>query len=163
MAIKGAWFRSKAKAEMLLPYISQGIIPEARINRWRIPGDEEIPAPRPGEFVVFLSYLDRGLSFPTCHFLRRFLAFYNIKLTDLGPHSIQQISLFVAFCECYLGCPPYFPLWLAIFHGRVSHESANGPMVAVGGSHSKSRAASRSSTWSCQRRRRATGGSSGFT
>ena len=146
-----------------MPYISQGIIPEARNNRWRIPSNKEIPAPRLGEFFVFLSYLDRGLSFPTSHFLQRFLAFYNIKLTDLGPHNIQQISLFVAFCEFYLGCPPYFPLWLAIFHGRVTHESASGPMVAVGGSRSKSRAASRSSTWSYRRRRRTTGGSIGST
>ncbi|XP_051202273.1 uncharacterized protein [Lolium perenne] len=38
-------------------------------------------------------------------------SFYNIKVSDLGPHSVQQISLFVALCECYLGCPPYFPLW----------------------------------------------------
>ena len=53
MASKGAWTRSKMKAEMLLPYISQGVIPEAKNNRWRIPGSEESPAPRRGEFVVF--------------------------------------------------------------------------------------------------------------
>jgi hypothetical protein len=133
MVIKGAWYRWKIKAEMLLPFMSSGIIPEARNNRWLIPGDEETPMPRKGEFIVFLSFLERGLSFPTSHFIRRFLEFYGIKITDLGPHSIQQISLFVALCQCSLGCPPYFPLWLAIFHGRITHESPNGPMVAAGG------------------------------
>ena len=118
---------------MLLPYISQGVIPEAKNNRWRIPGSEESPAPRRGEFVVFLSFLDRGLSFPSSLFLRKFLAFYNIKLTALGPHSLQQISLFVVLCECYLGCPPYFPLWISIFHGRVTRESKKGPILASGG------------------------------
>ena len=89
MTSKGAWTRSKMKAEILLLYISQGVIPEAKDNRWRIPGSEESPAPRRSEFVVFLSFLDRGLSFPSSLFLRKFLSFYNIKLTDLGPHSLQ--------------------------------------------------------------------------
>jgi hypothetical protein len=66
-------------------------------------------------------------------FFRRFLAFYNIKNTDLGPHSIQQLAIFVAFCESYLGCVPYFPLWLALFHGRATHEGKNGPVQACGG------------------------------
>ena len=92
MAIKGAWVKSKLKAEDLLPYIAQGVIPERKRNRWRVPSDEEIPTPNPGEFVVFLSFLDRGLSFPTSHFFRRLLAYYGINISDLGPHSIQQIS-----------------------------------------------------------------------
>ena len=133
MVSKGAWSRSKMTASLLLPYISQGVIPEAKKNRWRIPGNEESPEPRRGEFVVFLSFLDRGLSFPTSLFLRKFLNFYSIKLTDLGPHSVQQISLFVVLCECYLNCSPYFPLWLSIFHGRITRERKDGPMVASGG------------------------------
>ncbi|KAK1627319.1 hypothetical protein QYE76_001634 [Lolium multiflorum] len=45
------------------------------------------------------------------------------EVSDLGPHSVQQIALFVALCECYLGCPPYFPLWVSIFHGRATRAS----------------------------------------
>jgi hypothetical protein len=56
-----------------------------------------------------MSFLDRGFALPTSDFLRQLLAFYNIKISDLGPHNVQQIALFVALCECYLGCPPYFP------------------------------------------------------
>jgi hypothetical protein len=50
------------------------------------------------------------LAFPSSSFFHHFLAFYGIKLSDLGPHSIQQIAFFVTLCEGYLGCPPYFPL-----------------------------------------------------
>lgn len=135
MAIKGAWSRSKCTARLLLPYIAAGLIPAKAENRWRIPSGETEPAPNPGEFIVFLSFLDRGLSFPTSLFFRRLLAFYNISISDLGPHSIQQIAIFVAFCESYLGCPPYFPLWLSIFHGRASREGKgeDSPLIASGG------------------------------
>ena len=50
---------------------------------------ESAPSPRYFEFVAFTSQLERGLEFPTSKFLWRFLAFYAIKLSDLGPHSIE--------------------------------------------------------------------------
>ncbi|KAK1662797.1 hypothetical protein QYE76_050956 [Lolium multiflorum] len=70
-----------------------------------------------------MSFLDRGFALPTSDFLRQLLAFYSIKISDLGLHNVQQIVLFVALCECYLGCPPYFPLWVSIFHGRATRVS----------------------------------------
>jgi hypothetical protein len=84
---------------------------------------------------VFFSFLDRGLAFPTSSFFRQFFAFYGIKISDLGPHSIQQISFFVTLCEGYLGCPPYFPLWLSIYHGRASRvsEEDGGQLLDSGG------------------------------
>ncbi|KAK1648843.1 hypothetical protein QYE76_066648 [Lolium multiflorum] len=123
MAAKG-WGKSKVTRESLLPYVASGVIPEFNRERWRVPPADEVePLPRPGEFVIFLSFLDRGFALPTSDFLRQLLAFYNIKVSDLGPHSVQQISLFVALCECYLACPPYFPLWVSIFHGRATRAS----------------------------------------
>jgi hypothetical protein len=103
MAAKG-WGKSKVTRESLLPYVASGVIPEFKQERWRVPPANEVePLPRPGEFVIFLSFLDRGFALPTSDFLRQLLAFYSIKVSDLGPHSVQQISLFVALCECYLG------------------------------------------------------------
>ncbi|KAK1606524.1 hypothetical protein QYE76_030197 [Lolium multiflorum] len=123
MAAKG-WGKSKVTRESLPPYVAAGIIPEFKQERWRVPAANEVePLPRPGEFVIFLSFLDRGFALPTSDFLRQLLAFYNIKISDLGPHSVQQISLFVALCQCYPGCPPYFPLWVMIFHGRATRVS----------------------------------------
>ncbi|KAK1649139.1 hypothetical protein QYE76_066944 [Lolium multiflorum] len=123
MAAKG-WGKSKVTKEALIPYVAAGIIPEFKRERWRVPAANEVePLPRPGEFVLFLSFLDRGLALPSSDFFRQLLSFYNIKVSDLGPHSVQQIALFVALCECYLGCPPYFPLWVSIFHGRATRVS----------------------------------------
>jgi hypothetical protein len=63
------------------------------------------------------------------------LAFYGIKISDLGPHSVQQIAFFTALCEGYLGCPAYFLLWLAIFHGRATRvsEEDGGELLASRG------------------------------
>ncbi|KAK1551519.1 hypothetical protein QYE76_000012 [Lolium multiflorum] len=123
MAAKG-WGKSKVTKEALIPYVAAGIIPEFKRERWRVPAANEVePLPRPGEFVLFLSFLDRGLALPTSDFFRQLLSFYNIKVSDLGPHSVQQIAQFVALCECYLACPPYFPLWVSIFLGRATRAS----------------------------------------
>jgi hypothetical protein len=106
-----------------------------RTECWRIPTASETgPLPRPGEFILFVSFLNRGFALPSSKFLHQLLAFYDIKISDQGPHSIQQIALFVALCESYLCCPPYFPLWLSIFHGRATCMSKRNPMlVAAGG------------------------------
>ena len=119
MAAHSGWCKSTCKAEHLLPFCNSKILPEKAENQWRIPGVEGWPMPRRGEFVVFTSFLERGLSFPTSRFLRQFLSFYRIKISDLGPHSVQQIAFFMTLCEGFLGCPPYFPLWLILFHGRA--------------------------------------------
>ena len=64
-------------------------------------------------------------------FFRRFCAYYAIKPSDLGLHSIEHLAIFVAFCECYLGCRPYFPLWLELFHDRIRLEASGGLMLAA--------------------------------
>ncbi|KAK1601946.1 hypothetical protein QYE76_027051 [Lolium multiflorum] len=132
MATKG-WGKSKVTRESLLPYVASGVIPEFNRERWRVPPADGGTPPAAGEFVIFLSFLDRGFALPTSDFLRQLLAFYSIKVSDLGPHSVQQISLFVALCECYLACPPYFPLWVSIFHGRATRASKGGEALIPNG------------------------------
>ena len=102
---------------LLKSYQTAGLLEK---GRYRVsPATEGAPCPKSGELIVFTSQLERGLALPTSKFFRQFLAFYVIKPSDLGPHSIEQIAVFVAFCECYLGCEPYFPLWQHLFHGRT--------------------------------------------
>ena len=64
------------------------------------PKTEVAQSPKDGEFIVFTSQLERGLGLPTSKFFWRFLSYYAIKPSDLGPHSIEHIAVFVAFCEC---------------------------------------------------------------
>jgi hypothetical protein len=133
MAVRG-WTKSKVTKEALILYISAGIIPEmSREIRQVSAANEMEPLPRTGQFVIFMSFLDRGFAVPSSDFLRQLLAFYNIKIYDLRPHSVQQISLLVVMCECYLRCPPYFPLWVSIFHRRVARVSKSDPSLIPNG------------------------------
>src|SRR4051812_43009821 len=106
--LKELWGRSKCTKVLLKSFKDAGIL---HTGRWRIPVAREVePNPRADEFICFTSHFERGLGFPTSLFFRRFCTYYNIQPSDLGPHSIEQLAIFVAFCECYLGCRPYFPL-----------------------------------------------------
>ena len=106
--VAGDWVASNCTEALLKSYQAAGLLVK---GRYRVPpAIESTPSPRNGEFIVFTSQLERGLGFPTSKFFRRFLAFYAIKLSDLGPHSIEQITIFMAFYECYLGREPYIPL-----------------------------------------------------
>src|SRR3954462_14422918 len=125
------WGRSKCTRAQLASFEEAGIL---RAGCWRIPAaGETTPNPREREFICFTSHLERGLGFPTSFFFRLFYAYYGIQPSDLGPHNIEQLAIFVAFCECYLGCRPYFPLWQDLFHGRISREEAGVPMLVAGG------------------------------
>jgi hypothetical protein len=45
-----------------------------------------------GVYVIFVSHLEHGFGIPSSLFFWHFRAFYRIKPSDLGPHSIQQIA-----------------------------------------------------------------------
>jgi hypothetical protein len=68
MAICGAWSRSSTSEKHLHPFINGKVLPEKSAGKWRIPAGEDQPQPEPGEFVVFLSFLERGLAFPTSEY-----------------------------------------------------------------------------------------------
>jgi hypothetical protein len=68
MAIKRAWSRSTVSCHQLRPFINVGLLPAEDAGKWRVPGDEPEPAVQDGEFVVFTSFLERGLSFPMFEF-----------------------------------------------------------------------------------------------
>ena len=56
---------------------------------------------------------------PTGDFFRGLLYYYKIKLHNLNPNSILQISSFVALNEGYLGIKPNFALWKHFFFAFV--------------------------------------------
>jgi hypothetical protein len=87
------------------------------------------PEPRPGEFIIFVSFLERGLSLSTSKFLRQFLSFYNTKISDLGPHNIQQI--FRGALPVLPVLSSLVPLWHSIFHSRATHVSKSDQTLAT--------------------------------
>src|SRR6266508_2331529 len=74
-------------------------------------GGAGVPQPRPGETVVFTSFLTVGLAPPFSEFLRYALSYYGIHLAHLVPNSIVILSTFAHLCEMFLGIPPNLHLF----------------------------------------------------
>jgi hypothetical protein len=72
-----------------------------------------------------------GLSFPASDFFKGLLGYYGIKYLNLNPNGIFHTSVFVHFCEAFLGIKPHWILFRMFF--RVKPQpSASSPRV-VGG------------------------------
>src|SRR6266508_1068597 len=69
-------------------------------------GSAGVPQPRPGETVVFTSFLTAGLAPPFSEFLRYALSYYGVHLAHLAPNSIVILSTFAHLCEMFSGIPP---------------------------------------------------------
>ena len=70
VASKGEWVKSKVSAATLEEWAAAGALPDASTGAWRAASGDERPRTREGEFVVFTSFLDRGLAFPSSEFFR---------------------------------------------------------------------------------------------
>jgi hypothetical protein len=108
--LKEEWTKLVSTRATVSKLVEMGLLPDAAIGGWRTFGDR-FPNPRDGELVVFEDFYLRGFGMPVHPFLRKLLSYYKISLCNLHPNSILAVSIFINFCEGYLGIYPYFNLW----------------------------------------------------
>jgi hypothetical protein len=72
------------------------------------------------------------LSVEGSRFFRELMIFYGLRLHDVGPNSILQVSAFTFLCEAYLRVAPTMGLWLETFFKKQQTETAGGPPLALG-------------------------------
>jgi hypothetical protein len=111
----GGWTKFGVTARNLNSLRKEGLLPATCSGKVRLPGDEVIPRPKPGERVMFVDFVNRGLSLPVHSFFRGLLFAYGLQLHNLTPNSILHIAVFITLCECYLGVNPHWGLWKRIF------------------------------------------------
>jgi hypothetical protein len=52
---------------------------------------------------MFSRFVERGLALPASDFFKGLLGYYGIEYLNLNPNSIFHTSVFVHFCEAFLG------------------------------------------------------------
>jgi hypothetical protein len=106
-----AWVRSTMTEAKIQVLVGRGLLrPKAEVE-WRAAAGEEFPSEDVKEQVVFASFFERDFNLPTGDFFRGLLYYYRLELVHLVPNSTTVVSIFIHFCEAYLGIPPHFLLW----------------------------------------------------
>jgi hypothetical protein len=126
------WKKSKAKTEDLLALLNSGFLREKEVDMWRAAAGDPYPMKKnPDEIPIFTRFAERGLSLLASDFFKGLLGYYGIEYLNFNPNGIFHASVFVHFCEAFLGIKPHWILFRKFF--RVKPQpSANNPQV-VGG------------------------------
>ena len=109
------WVSSKSNEEALNQLVVDGVLPDGVTVGWRQARGESFPTPGGDELVAFEDYFYRGFGVPIHPFLHGLIDYYGISLYNLGPNSILHVSVFIHFCEAYLGILPHFDLFRHFF------------------------------------------------
>jgi hypothetical protein len=123
------WKKSKAKTENLLTLLNSGFLREKEVDMWRTAAGDPYPMEKnPDEIPMFTRFVERGLALPASNFFKGFLEYYGIEYLNLNPNGIFHTSVFVHFCEAFLGIKPHWVLFRKFFCVKPQ-PSANDPRV----------------------------------
>jgi hypothetical protein len=126
------WKKSKMKTEDLLTPVNSGCMREKEMDMWRAATGDLYPMEKnPDEVPMFARFVERGLALPASDFFKGLLKYYGIEYLNFNPNGIFHVSVFVHFCEAFVGIKPH---WIMIrkFFRVKPQPSANDPRV-VGG------------------------------
>jgi hypothetical protein len=126
------WKKSKAKTEDLLVLVNNGFLREKEMDMWHAAVGDPYPMEKnPNEIPMFARFVECGLALLASDFFKGLLKYYGIEYLNLNPNGIFHISVFVHFCEAFVGIKPHWVLFRKFFHVKPQ-PSANDPRV-VGG------------------------------
>jgi hypothetical protein len=125
---------SKCSLNNLNRLVSEGLLQDKNLVNWRPSFREPFPMENVDEIVTFYHFAERGLALPSCSFFPGLLYYYRLELHHLNPNSICHISIFIHFCEAFLGIEPHWDLFRFLFRVKPQPTSKN-PFV-VGGTAS---------------------------
>jgi hypothetical protein len=129
---KKEWKKSKAKTKDLLVLVNSGFLRGKEMDMWRAATGDPYPLEKnPDEIPMFARFVERGLAFPASDFLQGLLNYYTIEYLNLNLNEVFHVSVFVHFCEAFVGIKPHWVLFRKFFHLKPQ-PSANDLRV-VGG------------------------------
>jgi hypothetical protein len=111
----GEWTHSKCFLNNLNKLVSEGLLQDKNLVNWRPSFREPFPMENVDEIVTFYHFAERGLALPSCSSFPGLLYYYGLELHHLNPNSICHISIFIHFCEAFLGIEPLWDLFHFLF------------------------------------------------
>jgi hypothetical protein len=112
---EGSWVKEKQ-----IELLRRGrVLPPADLVACRLAGSERIPAPKPGEAVVFYDHFPQGFALPTSSFMRQFLDHFHLQPHHLGANAMMTLAAFAALCEAYLGIWPNVELFRQLIYFKT--------------------------------------------
>jgi hypothetical protein len=117
---KGSWEGSWVKEKQIELLRRGRVLPPADLVGCH--PDERVPAPEPGETVVFYDHFPQGFALPVSSFLRQFLDYFRLQPHHIGANTMMTLATFAALCEAYLGIWPNVELfrWLIYFKTQTA-------------------------------------------
>ena len=110
------WKPSKMKTEEIQALVEAGFLRQQLVDRWSAAAGEKHPMEKsPDEIPQFAGFCERGLALPASDFFRGVLHHWGLEHTHLNPNSIFHISVFVHFCEAFVGIKPHWGYFRKIF------------------------------------------------
>jgi hypothetical protein len=124
-AAANSWPTPSTKEEQLKELADKGLILEKSLAEWRVPDEHRVPYLNPREIVLFLSFICASLCLPASPFFHHFLRYFDISLNHLTPNRVLHLSVFVYFCETFLGILPSIMLFRYLFRLKLHPRSNN--------------------------------------
>jgi hypothetical protein len=85
----------------------------------------------PNEIPMFTRFIEHGLALPASDVFKGMLWYYDIEYLNLNPNGVFHTSIFVHFCEAFLGIKPHWILFWNFF--RVKAQPSTDDLRVVGG------------------------------
>jgi hypothetical protein len=82
-------------------------------------GGELVPAPEPGEAVVFYEHFQRGFALPASNFLWQFLDHFHLQPHHIWENVMMTLTAFATLCEAYLGIWPSVELFRRLIYFKT--------------------------------------------
>jgi hypothetical protein len=125
----GEWTHSKCSLNDLNKLVFEGLLQDKNLVNWCPSFCEPFPMENVDEIVTFYHFAERGLALPSCSFFCGLLYYYGLELHHLNPNSICHISIFIHFCEAFLGIEPHWDLFRFLIQVKPQPTSKNPSVV----------------------------------
>jgi hypothetical protein len=123
------WKKSKVKTEDLLALLNSGFIHEKEVDSWRAAAMEKSE----DEIPMFARFAERGLALSASDFFKGLLGYYGVEYLNLNPNGIFHTTVFVHFCEAFLGIKPHWILFRKFFRVKPQPSTSNPRVVGGAG------------------------------